>query len=98
MKQLCELPEPILFKIDVDGGEEAILSTLATIVRRKRCLFLVETHSRELDATCGTILSDAGYSVNQIPQAWWRRFYRENRPLEFNQWLTAEHGAIEHGK
>lgn len=98
VKQLCELPEPILFKIDVDGGEETILRTLSTTVGHKRCLFLIETHSRELDVACGNVLVDVGYSTNQIPQAWWRRFYPENRPLEFNQWLTAEHGAIERGK
>ena len=83
------LPEPILFKIDVDGGEETILNLLMPTLRNKRCLLLVETHSAALDKACERLLREAGYEVQRIRQAWWRCFYPENRPIELNQWMVA---------
>ena len=84
------LPEPILVKIDVDGGEEAILQRMRGVLAAKRMLLLVETHSRELDAACHNLLAAAGYDVRRIVPAWWRGLLREQRPLGFNQWLVAE--------
>jgi hypothetical protein len=83
------LPEPILFKCDVDGGEEIILEKMRGVLRKKAFLLLLETHSRALDAACCAILCEAGYQVERIAPAWWRRFIPEKRPLEFNQWLAA---------
>ena len=87
---LGDLPEPILFKIDVDGGEQAILENMRPVLLRKQCLLLVETHSRSLDAACFRLLTEAGYRVGRIPPAWWRRILPEQRPCDFNQWLSAE--------
>lgn len=84
------LPEPILVKIDVDGGEEAILQRMRGVLAAKRMLLLVETHSRELDAACHGLLSGADYRVKRIGPAWWRSLIREQRPIGFNQWLAAE--------
>lgn len=88
LRILEELPEPILFKVDVDGGEEAILNLLMPTLRKKRCLLLIETHSQPLDEACGRLLEEAGYEVRRIPQAWWRCFYQENRPIDWNQWIV----------
>lgn len=87
---LGDLPEPVLLKIDVDGGEEAILRNMHDVMRRKACLFLIETHSKELDAACRMLLEEAGYRVSAIDPAWWRCFIPEQRPAEFNRWLVAE--------
>lgn len=84
------LPEPVLLKIDVDGGEQAILESMRHLLGRKRFLFLVETHSRSLDEACYRILDEANYRVRRIRPAWWRCLLPERRPLEFNQWLVAE--------
>ena len=83
------LPEPILFKIDVEGGEEAILERMRSFLATKRCLLLVETHSKMLDESCRRVLEAAGYEVRSLTPAWWRCFWPENRPLPFNQWLVA---------
>lgn len=84
------LPEPILMKIDVDGGEVAILEGLHDFLRRKQCLFLIETHSRQLDADCQSLLKQANYRVDVVSPAWWRCFVPEQRPADFNRWLVAE--------
>ncbi|MBE2180034.1 MAG: hypothetical protein IAE97_06145 [Chthoniobacterales bacterium] len=84
------LPEPILVKIDVDGGEEMILQRMGGVLAAKRMLLLVETHSRALDAACHDLLVAAGYDVRRLTPAWWRRLLREQRPIGFNQWLVAE--------
>jgi len=89
-QQLGPLPEPVLLKIDVDGGETAILEALHEVLRRKRCLFLIETHSRQLDADCRSLLEQAEYRVSVVSQAWWRCIAPEQRPAEFNRWLVAE--------
>jgi len=89
---LGTLPEPILLKIDVDGGEEAILRGLHDVLRKKTCMFLIETHSRQLDDGCRSLLEEAGYRVSVVSAAWWRCFVPEQRPAEFNRWLVAERG------
>lgn len=87
---LENLPQPILIKIDVDGGESGILQRLKPVLRSKKCLLLVETHSEALDKDCFQHLQEAGYRCERIAPAWWRRFVPERRPAEFNQWIAAE--------
>lgn len=87
---LGQLPEPILLKIDVDGGEVAILQALHDVLRRKQCLFLIETHSKELDRGCRSLLEQAEYRVSEVNPAWWRCLVPEQRPADFNRWLVAE--------
>ncbi len=86
----AELPEPVLVKIDVDGGEEIILERMRRVLFSRRLLLLVETHSPELDAACHDLLRDDGYRVHRITPAWWRCLVREQRPIGFNQWIVAE--------
>jgi len=83
------LPEPIFMKIDVDGGEEAILSCMSDVLKRKKLSLLVETHSKQLDDACFKILQSAGYNCRRIQFAWWRRIFPERRPEAFNQWIAA---------
>lgn len=84
------LPEPVLLKVDVDGGEEAILRKLQEVLRAKQMFVLLETHSEDLDRACRDLLAQAGYKVGRIAPAWWRRVVKERRPIGFNQWLVAE--------
>lgn len=90
LASLQALPEPVLLKIDVDGGEEAILRKLRHLLPAKKMQVLIETHSAELDRTCRQLLAEAGYDAKSITPAWWRRVVRERRPIGFNQWLVAE--------
>jgi precorrin-6B methylase 2 len=87
---LSPLPEPVLLKIDVDGGEEAILEHMRPLLAMKEMLILVETHSKTLDRNCAGLLRECGYDVRQIGPGWYRRFVPERRPIDFNQWLVAE--------
>jgi len=84
-----DLPGPVLVKIDVDGGEEAILQRMQPLLPKLDLHFLLETHSADLDAACHRILESSGYEVTHLAPAWWRTFIRERRPIEFNQWLVA---------
>lgn len=85
----ADLPEPIFMKIDVDGGEGAILNCMRDILVRKRLSLLVETHSKQLDEECFEILVKAGYNCRRIEFAWWRCIFPEQRPEAFNQWIAA---------
>lgn len=84
-----EMAEPILLKIDVDGGEAHILRAMGDLLTRKQLLFLIETHSEQLDKECWEILKSAGYECRRIGRAWWRLFFPEQRPEAFNQWIVA---------
>lgn len=90
IQRIKALPEPILLKIDVDGGERVILGKMRDILRQKRFFILVETHSRDLDNECFQLLGEANYRVRRITPAWWRVLIPEQRPIEFNQWIVAE--------
>jgi precorrin-6B methylase 2 len=89
IRNVMALPEPILLKMDIDGGEQHVLDELAEVLRRKQILVLIETHSRELDSACLAQLRAAGYQARQIAHSKWRLFLPEHRPLEFNQWIVA---------
>jgi hypothetical protein len=80
---------PCLVKMDVDGAEEQILKGAQTFNRLPGVRWLVETHSKELEVACEGILKAAGFQTRIIPNAWWRVFLPELRPIEHNRWLAA---------
>lgn len=90
LKCIDTLPEPILFKMDIDGGEQAVLERLQDFLQRRSVLALIETHSKELDTACAEIFRGAGYSVSHLGPASWRTLLPERRPVAFNQWFTAQ--------
>jgi precorrin-6B methylase 2 len=93
MQELEALPEPVLLRIDVDGGEADILHHMRDLLPHRDLRLLIETHSRELDTDCTRILRGCGYRVQSIKRAWWRCVLPERRPIGFNQWLVAEREA-----
>lgn len=79
----------LFFKIDVDGGEENVLKGMQKSMGECSCVFIIETHSIELEVNCRAILQQQGYVVKVIPNAWWRIFIKENRPIPHNRWMYA---------
>ena len=77
-------PRADFAKVDVDGAELAVLENLVGIPT-----ILIETHGAELEESCITLLSRHGYQAKVIPNARWRVFYPEHRPIGFNRWLLA---------
>ncbi len=77
----------LFFKIDVDGGEEDVLKGMQATMGNCSCVFIIETHSIELEENCQGILQHQGYVVKVIPNAWWRIFIKENRPIPHNRWM-----------
>jgi len=85
---LSQLPEPIMLKIDVDGGEIDVLEG-ARQVLSKDCRLVVETHSPELEKGCIERLTAMGYSCRIIGNAWYRALVPENREIAHNRWFVA---------
>jgi hypothetical protein len=81
-----ELPPPELLKIDVDGGEVAVLRGASRVLATHRPHVIVETHTAGLERDCGDLLVEAGYRPLIVPQ---RHRFRQNRPAEHNRWLVA---------
>jgi SAM-dependent methyltransferase len=84
-----ELPSADFAKLDVDGGERAVLQHLDSVPA-----LLIETHSAELEAACISYLVDRGYTTTVIPNASWRTLYPEWRPIEHNRWLVASRVGV----
>ncbi len=83
------LHAPCFIKMDVDGAEEQILKGAKTINALTDVRWLIETHSNELESLCEGILTVAGFQTRIIPNAAWRVFVPEQRPIEHNRWLAA---------
>jgi hypothetical protein len=81
-----EVPPPELLKIDVDGGEVAVLRGARRVLETHRPHVIVETHTVGLERDCGDLLVECGYQPAIVPQ---RRRFRQNRPAAHNRWLVA---------
>jgi hypothetical protein len=79
----------VLFKIDVDGWELDVLKSAEALFSHTECRFIVETHSLALEQACAAYLSAHGFQVRIIPNAWWRFFIPEQRPISHNRWFAA---------
>jgi hypothetical protein len=75
--------------MDVDGAEWDIISSAASINMLPDVRWLIETHSRELEGKCATHLSDLGFKIKIVKNAWWRCIVPEQRPGAHNRWLVA---------
>jgi hypothetical protein len=80
---------PCLIKMDVDGAEENILRGATALNSLPGIRWLIETHSKELEAACVKILSEAGFQTEIIRNASWRAIVPELRPIAHNRWLAA---------
>lgn len=60
---------PTWIKLDVEGGEAAILRGADKVLRDKPVAALVETHSPELHAECLRILKEYGYTCHVPTEA-----------------------------
>ena len=84
-----EVPVPDVVKIDVDGGELAVLEGMHGILADHRPCLVVETHSRELERAASAVLATLAYDVTVVRNAWWRTLWPELRPVGHNRWLLA---------
>lgn len=87
-------PNPVFLLMDIDGGEKKALMGGLEELKKTPVYFLIETHSPELETSCVSILENLGYTVSIIKNAWWRRFWPEERPApqngkHHNRWLFA---------
>jgi FkbM family methyltransferase len=80
---------PCLIKMDVDGGEVAILRGTVGINKMPGVRWIIETHSLDLENGCIELLRSAGFQTRVIPNGWWRVFIPELRPIAHNRWLAA---------
>lgn len=93
---LSSITLPCLIKMDVDGGEAAVLSGARGLLQLPRVRWLIETHSAQLEQNCISTLTQSGYETRIIPNAWWRFFLPDQRPGEHNRWLIASKRADIH--
>ena len=88
-KVIQNLPDPILIKLDVEGGEWDVLESSLPFDRLRDLRFIVETHSLELEEKCRRWFADHGFDSTIIPNASWRWLLPETRLVAHNRWLVA---------
>lgn len=89
---------PCLVKIDIDGGEVALLGGAERCLRLPDVRWIIEVHSRALERQCLEILRAAGYQTQVVPNAWWRIMVPELRPGELNRWIVASRQRSRDGR
>src|SRR5205085_7842471 len=80
---------PCLVKVDIDGGEFLLLKGAERLLKSGGIRWIIEVHSRALQENCLEILRKANYQVVVVPNARWRYFLPELRPVELNDWIVA---------
>jgi hypothetical protein len=80
---------PCLIKVDIDGGERDLLSGASRCLALPGMRWIIEVHSKALEQDCLRALTEVGYHVEIVPNAWWRNVIPELRPGELNHWLVA---------
>jgi hypothetical protein len=77
---------PGFIKVDVDGGELAVLRSASRVLSERHPALIVETHSHDLENDCGRLLVEHGYRPIIVNQ---RRLLPDERYLDLNRWLVA---------
>src|SRR5919201_3235751 len=77
---------PGFIKVDVDGGELAVLRSASRVLSERHPALIVETHSRDMENDSGRRLVGHGYRPLIVNQ---RRLFAHKRDLDFNRWLVA---------
>ena len=84
-----EIPAPDLVKVDVDGGEVAVLHGARETLGARGPDVIVEVHSPDLERDCGDLLTDLGYRVTVVTP---RKHLAQPRPAAHNRWIAATRG------
>jgi hypothetical protein len=89
-----QIEPPCIIKVDVDGAEINVLRGATRLLGINGMRWIVETHSKLLEDECVALFHNAGYETQIIPNAWWRLFLPEQRPIEHNRWLLAARETV----
>jgi FkbM family methyltransferase len=87
--ELLHLARPVLFKIDVDGGELDVLKGARQTLSSGDASLIVETHTPELESRCVKYLEKIGYRTTIVKNGWYRAVVPETRPIAHNRWFIA---------
>ena len=77
---------PDFIKIDIEGSELAALRSAERILRERHPAIIIETHSLDLEHSCGLLLIEHGYRPVVVHQ---RRVWPDRRLMEHNRWLVS---------
>ncbi len=61
-----DLPPPTFLKIDVEGGEMAVLRGARKVIEAQRPRMILATHGDEIDAECRALLREWNYDMQDI--------------------------------
>jgi len=86
---LSRIEFPCLVKVDIDGGEVALLEGAGQLLASRAVRWVIEVHSPALQERCLQLLRSANYEATVVRNAWWRNLLPDLRPGDLNQWVVA---------
>jgi precorrin-6B methylase 2 len=84
------LTGPVFLHINDVENPVAVLKGAGKVLAMVDGRVIVEVHAEETEAECAKFLEAAGYQMEIVGSAWWRKVIRDGRKAERNQWIVAE--------
>ena len=87
------LTGPVFVNINDVESPSAVLKGAEQVLAMADGRVIVEVHDEATETECVELLVTAGYQVEIVGSAWWRKVIRDGRTAERNQWIVAEKAA-----
>ncbi len=90
---LDRLVAPVFLNInDVENPSE-VLQGASAVLATADSRVIVEVHDESMERQCSELLEAAGFEVEIVGSAWWRKVVRDGRKSAHNQWIVARAAA-----
>ncbi len=84
-----KLKFPAVVKLDIEGGEGEALGGATKLLHHPEVRWIIEAHSRALEAECLLKLHSFGYKTRLVKPTPLRLIFPELRPADHNSWIIA---------
>ena len=87
------LAQPAFLNINDVESPSAVLKGAVKVLAKADGRVIVEVHDEATETECVELLEAAGFQVEIVGSAWWRKVIRDGREAKLNQWIVAEKAA-----
>lgn len=81
---------PVFLNVNDVESPFAVLKGAKEVLAMADGRVVVEVHDEATETSCVELLEAAGFQVEIVGSAWWRKVIRDGRKAERNQWIVAE--------
>lgn len=81
---------PVFLNINDVEDPTLVLKGATKVLAMSRGRVIIEVHDAAVESECAELLMAAGYQVEVVGSAWWRKVIRDGRTAAINRWIVAE--------